>query len=239
MTSIVLPKLSQTGANEWADVEDNDVAVRDVVNGKLDNGNLSGTAGITRANLAAEAKPLRWYTPKVIATEETRESTELGTMPTPDEVKEVVLPENALMLILYTAHWRTKSSGEGGGSGTAAIFLGPNRLKIPDAKSGEPIDEGADHPGGNPYGGYFQTLATTGGGLTSGSNTSVASAPTRSEGGEVVGRELASWSHGGGGPVYVRAAADTYNVSVRFSASTGPVKAKSRYLWVGVVGATA
>lgn len=53
MTDIVLPKLSQTGTNEWADVEDNDKAIRDVVNGQLTNGNLSGSAGITDANLAS------------------------------------------------------------------------------------------------------------------------------------------------------------------------------------------
>jgi hypothetical protein len=53
MTQIVLPKLSQTGTNEWADVEDNDKAIRDVVNGGLDNNNLSGSAAITGANIAS------------------------------------------------------------------------------------------------------------------------------------------------------------------------------------------
>jgi hypothetical protein len=53
MSQIVLPKLSQSGTNEWADVEDNDKAIRDVVNGALDNNNLSGSAGITDANLAS------------------------------------------------------------------------------------------------------------------------------------------------------------------------------------------
>jgi hypothetical protein len=53
MTDIVLPKLSQTGTNEWADVEDNDVAIRTVVNGQITNGNLSGSAAITDANLAS------------------------------------------------------------------------------------------------------------------------------------------------------------------------------------------
>jgi hypothetical protein len=52
MTDILLPKLNQVGDNEWADVEDNDKAIRDVVNGQLDNDNLSGAAGITPANLA-------------------------------------------------------------------------------------------------------------------------------------------------------------------------------------------
>lgn len=238
MTQVTLPRLNQVGSNEWGDVESNDTALRDVINGKLENDNLSGAAAITRANLAAEAKPFKWYTPKIVATEESRESAILGTMPTPDEVKEVVLPENALMLILYTAYWRTKSSGEGGGSGTAAIFLGANRLKIPDGESGEPIDEGAEKPAGNPYGGYWKALTTHGGGLVSGANITVATAPSRVSTGEVVGFDL-SGDPDTGGPVYVRAAAGTYNVSVRFSASTGPVRAKSRHLWVGVLGATA
>ncbi len=53
MTLITLPKTSQTGTNEWADVEDNDIAIRDVVNGGLDNTNLAASAGIVDAKLAS------------------------------------------------------------------------------------------------------------------------------------------------------------------------------------------
>jgi hypothetical protein len=53
MSLITLPKLSQSGANEWADVEDNDVAIRDVVNGDLDDDNIADGAGISISKLAA------------------------------------------------------------------------------------------------------------------------------------------------------------------------------------------
>lgn len=52
MTNIVLPKLNQTGANEWADVQDNDEAIKKVVNGELDNENLKAGAGITDTKFA-------------------------------------------------------------------------------------------------------------------------------------------------------------------------------------------
>jgi hypothetical protein len=53
MTQVSLPNLKQTGANEWEDVEGNDRALRDVINGQLANDNLSGSAGITGANIAS------------------------------------------------------------------------------------------------------------------------------------------------------------------------------------------
>lgn len=52
MTLINLPKLNQTGLNEWADVEDNDKAIRDVVNGNLDNSNIATGAAIAPSKLA-------------------------------------------------------------------------------------------------------------------------------------------------------------------------------------------
>ena len=67
MTQVVLPKLNQTGDNEWADVEDNDKALRDVINGQLDNGNLSGAAGVTGANIANDTIESRHLAVKTLA----------------------------------------------------------------------------------------------------------------------------------------------------------------------------
>lgn len=53
MAKIVLPKLSQTGANLWSSVQANDEAIQAVVNSELSNENLSGAAGITDANIAS------------------------------------------------------------------------------------------------------------------------------------------------------------------------------------------
>jgi hypothetical protein len=54
MTLITLPKLSQVGVNEWADVEDNDIAIRDVVNGNLDANNIAA-GGVGTTQLASNA----------------------------------------------------------------------------------------------------------------------------------------------------------------------------------------
>lgn len=53
MTQITLPKQNQTGANEWADVQDNDEAIVSVVNGNLDNNNIAANAAISYSKLAS------------------------------------------------------------------------------------------------------------------------------------------------------------------------------------------
>ena len=53
MTQITLPNTSVTGANLWSQVEDNDKAIRDVVNGDLDDGNIATGADIDGAKLLA------------------------------------------------------------------------------------------------------------------------------------------------------------------------------------------
>jgi hypothetical protein len=40
MTQVVLPRLNQTGANEWSDVQSNDEALQKVVNGELESDNI-------------------------------------------------------------------------------------------------------------------------------------------------------------------------------------------------------
>jgi hypothetical protein len=53
VTQITLPNTSVTGANLWSQVEDNDKAIRDVVNGDLDDGNIATGADIDGAKLLA------------------------------------------------------------------------------------------------------------------------------------------------------------------------------------------
>jgi hypothetical protein len=53
MAHVNLPKTSQTGANEWADVEDNDQAIVDEVIGGLDNTNIDASAAIAYSKLAS------------------------------------------------------------------------------------------------------------------------------------------------------------------------------------------
>ena len=53
MTQINLPNQSVTGANLWSQVEDNDQAIADVVNGNLENDNIATGADIDGAKLLA------------------------------------------------------------------------------------------------------------------------------------------------------------------------------------------
>lgn len=64
MTLVVLPNTSVTGANLWSQVEDNDKAIRDVVNGDIDASNLADDAvttpkiddaAVTTSKLAGDA----------------------------------------------------------------------------------------------------------------------------------------------------------------------------------------
>lgn len=218
MTKVVLPRLNQTGVNEWADVQTNDEALATVINGEIANENLSGTAGITRANLAVESKPVTWYTPKVIATEESRTNVAYGTLTTADEITGVVLPENGLIMVGYMA--LVKNSVES--AGRVAIFLGANQLKTTAGASPPIVQETNLSNVG------FNGVGTNGTGLGHGSNAAQAFVTT----GMSVGGETA----GSSGLVAIFAAAGTYTVSVQYKASSGSITAKERKLWVYTLG---
>ena len=57
MTQVTLPRTNQTGTNEWEDVEANDRALRDVINGNLDNDNIKSAANIAGSKLADASIP--------------------------------------------------------------------------------------------------------------------------------------------------------------------------------------
>lgn len=53
MGTVTLPQTNKQGqTNNWTHVEDNDVALRDEINGNLDNSNLSAAAAIAHSKLA-------------------------------------------------------------------------------------------------------------------------------------------------------------------------------------------
>lgn len=128
MTEAILPNKSRTKKDPvlFADSYENDVALKTVIEGQLDNANLSGSAGIKRSQLEAAARGVAgtWYTPKAIATEQTRESATFGKLTTADEIAEVVVPENGLLKITYTAQVKSSVSG----AGRVAVFVGANQM---------------------------------------------------------------------------------------------------------------
>src|SRR6187455_2983289 len=219
MTKVVLPRLNQTGANEWADVESNDVALREVLNGGIDNENIKAGAGITREKLASDAKGIvgTWYTPKVIATEESRTNTAFGTLTTPDEITGIVLPENGLICVGYRAV--AKSTVES--AGTFALFLGSNQVKAGVSVAPEVRQA-------NLTGTAFKPIGVSASGPDVGSGGAYS--------GDVTTGQLLAPNLSAAPFAVIFAAAGTYAVSVQFKASSGSVVAKERKLWAFTLG---
>src|SRR5882672_5453420 len=113
--TVSLPKgETNKGKANWSDVYGNDKALKEAAE------TLEGKFPVTRANLATESKPFTWYTPKIIATEETRENVAFGNLTTADEIASVVVPENGKLLIGYRAHYKSSV----GAAGSVALFVG-------------------------------------------------------------------------------------------------------------------
>jgi len=162
----------------------------------------------------------RLYKPVVIATKQERESTEYGKLTTADEVKEVVLPENGLIMVGYSALWRSSVAS----AGKAAIFLGANQVQ---GREGEPKAQEATSATTTAT---PSALSTEPGGLRTSSTASSEAADV------TTGQILCSLKAGPGGVTYIFAAAGTYNVSIQFKATSGKVIVQERKLWVGVLG---
>lgn len=212
MTKITLPNTNKQGkANEWSNVEGNDVAIATVVNGELNNENIAANAGIARSKLEGGAQGIagQWYTPVVIATEQARENTAFGTLGTADEITGIVVPSNGVIRIGYLAVFKSSVSA----AGKAAIFLNSTAILTPAILTGiETFTTGTT----------FHLVGTRG---TSGANKPLETA-SESSTVPVVALNF----------IDVPVAAGTYTVSVQYAATSGSVTAKERKLWVEVHG---
>jgi hypothetical protein len=159
----------------------------------------------------AESK-VTWYTPTVIATEENRTNTAFGTLVTPDEITGVVMPTSGLIIVGYSALVKSSVAS----AGNYAIFLNSNQLRTPYGVQENQTVETS-----------FIYVSSFYGGLTGNSTTSPSIVTT----GQVVGAPNVA-----GGLCTVFAASGTYNVSIRFKATSGSVVAKERKLWVYTLG---
>jgi len=146
-----------------------------------------------------------------IAKEESREGTSYGTMPTPDLIKEVKVGESGLLKVGYSARFKSSAAS----AGAAAIFLNANQLKIyttvPNVQGASTVSTG------------FRHLSSTGTGLA----TSTAGEAT--EGDTTTGLLIAVSASGGLAELWLTPG--TYEVSVKFKASSGAITAKERHLW--------
>lgn len=218
MSQLVLPHTNETGPNEWGDVYDNDKAIQDTINGGLENDNLSGSADISRANLAVESKPVKWYEPAIITAAQVRTNAAFGLLDTPDVIEDVVIPEGALVVVRYAALIRESS---GNGEMHAAIFVGATQLRT-CTNTGDEVSTGQESP--------WQAMTTNGrtdtdaGGLTIVGNNGSEEMP----------------AVGIIGTTELFATAGTFDIAVKYRSSGGGTAAvKQRRLYVGVVGAKA
>ncbi len=219
MAKAVLPRGEvNTSAAEWIQVYEADKALREAVN-NIDGEQIEDGA-ITREKLASTGMPFTWYTPKIIATEESRTNTEYGKLGTADEVANVVLPANGLIFVGFFAQFKSSVSG----NGSAAIFLNSTQLKI---RSVEVLPQAAPTETSN----NWYPLTSSGSGLISYRTSSNVGEDVTT--GQVVAANPAA---GYGGVIPIFAAAGTYSISVQFKAISGSVTAKNRKLWAYTLG---
>jgi hypothetical protein len=148
-----------------------------------------------------------------ISKEESRESTVFGTLPTADLIKEVVVGEEGLVRIGYSARFKSSVSA----AGKAAVFLGVNQLKLFTTES------------------KAVAASTVGLGFRSLSSGSNAGLVTYASGDAVgadatTGQLLSTSLDGGMAELWL--AAGTYDISVQYRATEGKVTAKERRIWV-------
>jgi hypothetical protein len=162
----------------------------------------------------------------IIAAAESRSTTSYGTLTTPDKVT-VTLPTDGLLKIMYQATWDP-------GGGLAAIFIGANQLKyLPDnSGSGAPIVQEAG--GGSVPGAILSTRPDAGGLLAIYPSVAYTGEVTTGQTFGVVTTVPISGRISGSGPIYVFAAAGTYDVSVQFKAGGSAMTVSKRKLWVSV-----
>ena len=207
--SFELPEIGQPNSTQDPKVRSGLSVLREAVFGN--------EGGITRENLAPSARPVTWYTPKVIAAEGTRENTSFGTLTTADEITGVVLPENGLIVVGYGARWKSSVSE----AGRAGLFLGATQVRNGLNGVVEPKTTASENC----------LLTSAPGGLASVENAGAGPFQTT---GVTVGHQ--SSTSPAGGVAYIYAAAGTYAVSVQFRATSGNVTVKERKLWVYTLG---
>lgn len=207
-----------------------------VTNDKLDSTTVNVPLGLNETGVVRRGK-------SIIATSESRTNVAFGTLTTPDQVANLVLPTDGLIAVVYQATWQESVAQ----AARAAIFIGSNQLVAArDAVVAGPVTQAAQTGSGTTA--IDRPLFSGGGGLfgANGGNTSIgADATTGQLVGAVGGNAAVAFQEIGGGlaatylapgACYIFAAAGTYTVSVRFNASSGSVTVKNRKLWAWTLG---
>lgn len=146
----------------------------------------------------------------IIATEETRNSTAFGTMTTPDQVANVVLPSDGVILVSYYGHLRASIAG----TAQFALFVGASQ---------------ADDVLGNAQASLAASSATSYRPMVVAESGCVQGTGASASTGIGAPRITAT-------PAVIAAPAGTYTVSVQFKATSGTVTVRDRRLFVEAKG---
>lgn len=232
MSTVSLPHTLTAGTPENVnDVQANDEALRDAINGQLDGDNLTTATrqvlGLSDSSTVRRGKC-------VITSSESRSNAAYGLLSTPDQVANVVVPANGLVVVAYQAVWQESVNG----AARAAIFVGANQLKFAgDRTNAAPVVQETSLSAG--AGGVDKPLVAYAGGLNgiAGDATVYGGDVTT---GQICGASVANAANSGGtnglGVCRLFVAAGTYTISVQFKASSGSVTARNRTLLVWTEG---
>jgi hypothetical protein len=158
-------------------------------------------------------KNIRSAGKSIITATQTLTSVTYAEMGTPDRVEDIVLPTDGVIAVLF--HGLVSQSVASAAS--VAIFVGANQLKR-GGEPGAPVVQSADLDVATAS---FYSVVSTDFGLSAGA----AGVGTPVTTGQIVGHSTR------GGPCYIFAAAGTYDISVRYKATSGSVGASERRLW--------
>lgn len=201
----------------------NAVDASQIDSGLLQQAGLTGNSIVRRGKFSQAAA-------------ETRTNTVFGTLGTPDQVTNLVLPTDGLIFVLYHALWQESVVN----TARAGIHLNGTLVNTSymNAASGGQLASINATSGTAKY----QPLLTSAGGLVSipvQSAMAVTGNATESLPQIVGGSDpaVANYSiNPYGGVTAIAAAAGTYTVDIRFRSSSGDVTVKNRHLWVWTQG---
>lgn len=166
----------------------------------------------------------------IVATEQSRANAAYGLLTTPDRVQNVVLPTDGLIFVHFQALWKASEADKG----AAALFIGENQLRNPRA-NGEPVVNEAGLVNGKVSTKFSPLVSNPTGLFTAGSGVSDSTLVTTGLAGFYDG---VTFNNPAGAICVIEAAAGTYDISVRFKATSGSVTVKERKLrvWTAAFG---
>jgi len=252
--SLETANIGQSDSTEEPKLVRNFTVLQTWANGNIDTNNLAPAAGIRAAQLDSAVNAAAGINDgttvrrgkSIVATTGTRTNTAYGALSDgPDQVA-VALERDGLIAVAFQATWRSS-----GAAPRAAIFVGPNQLKVQRIGVGPVTQAAVTDP--SAVVSSDTIIASFNGGLFGCEDAGLGNIPDDVATGQVVGNaapqstSLAAQELGGsvvqleagatpGGPCYIFAAAGTYTVSVQFKLASGTVSVKNRKLWVWTAG---